>query len=373
VRGFEKRDACGGFANDELGGEPNGVGEGLVGILDAFDEDLGGCGSHLAEGLADGGETRVGVFGDEDVVEADDGDVARAGEADVFDGAYGPDGGGVVETEDGGEVEGAAEKLADGWIAELGRPGVFLEVDAELGDDVDADLLRDGVDGLPAGFGVEREGLALHEGDAPMPEIVEVLECEAGGAVVVEHEVGDAGNADVRGDSDGWKRNALAEIGVDEKEAIDGAADEKVRIFFDEIGMAEMTDGEVEITGLQEIFFNTEHESGEVAFAELGDDDADGVGEAGSEHAGVHIGPVLKFFGGVENALASLWRDGLGDGRVIEDDGDGGRREIEILSEDLEGNGLVCVRKLFSSGCHEAPELRGKNATVLHCRGCCME
>ena len=135
----------GGFADDELGGEPDGFGVGLVGSLDALDEESRLRTSHLVEGLADGGEAGVVVLGDDDVVEADDGDVARTGEAGVFDGADGADGGGVVEAEDGSEVVGAGEEIADGRVAEFGRPGVLLEVDAELGADGDADLLRDGL------------------------------------------------------------------------------------------------------------------------------------------------------------------------------------------------------------------------------------
>ncbi len=344
---------CSGFADDELGCEPDGFNEGLIGGLDALDEELGTGDAHFVQGLAHGGEAGVGVLGDEDVVEADDGDVAGAGEAGVFDGADGADGGGVVEAEDGGEVAGSGEEIADGRVAELGGPGVFFEIDAELGVDGDSDLLGDGVDGLPAGLGVEGEGLAFHKGDAPVTELVEVTEGETGSAVVVEDEIGDSGNADVGGDSDCGKGDALAQFGVDEKKTVDGAADEEVGVFLDEVGSAEMADGEVEIAGLKEIFFDAEHEAGEVALAELGDDDAHGVGEPGAKHAGVYVGTILEFFCRIENPLASLGRDGLGYGGVVEDDGDGCGREIKILGEYLEGDRPGRVGNLFFSGGHE--------------------
>jgi hypothetical protein len=126
--------------------------------------------------LAHGGEPRVEVLGDDDVVEADDGDVAGAGEAGVLNGADGANGGGVVEAEDGGEVVGAGEQIAYGRISELRLPDVFFEVDAEFGLDDDADLLRDADDGLPAGLGVEGVALAFHEGDAAVTEVVEMAE-----------------------------------------------------------------------------------------------------------------------------------------------------------------------------------------------------
>jgi len=162
------RGSGGRFADDELGCEPDGVGKGLIGRLNTFDEQLCGGQAHLVQGLTDGGEAGIRVFSDENVIESDDGDIAGAGEASVFDGTDGSDGGGVVETEDGGEVAGAAEEFADGWITELGGPGVFLEIDTELREDYDSDLLGDGVDGLPARFGIEGESLAFHEGYAAM-------------------------------------------------------------------------------------------------------------------------------------------------------------------------------------------------------------
>ena len=130
---------------------------------------------------------------------------------------------------------------------------------------------------------------------------------------MVEDDVGDAGSLDVRGDSDGGDRDAFAQLGVDEQETVDGAVHEEVGVLVDEVGAAEVADGEVEVAGLEEILLDTEHEAGEVAFAELRDDDPDGVGEPGAEHAGVQVGAVLKFFGGGEDTLACLRRDGFGD------------------------------------------------------------
>jgi hypothetical protein len=97
-------DACGRLAHDEFGLEPDDLGIGFVRGLDALDEVLCGSPAHLVEGLPDGGEPRVIVLGYDDVVEADDGDVARAVEAGVLDGADGSDGGGVIEAEHRGEV-----------------------------------------------------------------------------------------------------------------------------------------------------------------------------------------------------------------------------------------------------------------------------
>jgi hypothetical protein len=137
-------------------------------------------------------------------------------------------------------------------------------------------------------------------------KFVEVAECDAGGAVVVKDNVGDAGELDVGGDADGRKWDFFAEVGVDEEKAVDGAVDEELGILLNEIGAAEVTDGEVEVAGLEEELLDAEHEAGKVAFAKFGHDDANGVGEAGAEHPGVDVGAVLEFFGSVDDALAGV-------------------------------------------------------------------
>ena len=144
------------------------------------------------------------------------------------------------------------------------------------------------------------------------------------------------------------------EFGIDEEKAVDAAAHEELLILVFEIGLAEMADGEVEEAFLEEVLFDAEHDAGEVAFAEFGGDDADGVGETGAQHAGVQVGAVSEFFGGGVNALLGGGGDGLGDGRVVEDDGDGGGREIKILGEHFEGGRPVGVGDVLLCG-HRAP------------------
>jgi hypothetical protein len=61
----------------------------------------------------------------------------------------------------------------------------------------------------------------------------------------------------------------------------------------------------------------------------------DGVGETGAQHAGVQVGAVGEFFGGGVNASPGGGGDGGGHGRAVEDDGDGGWREANILGEHL--------------------------------------
>jgi len=120
--------------------------------MNALDKQLCRGPTHFVERLTNCGEPRIEVFSDDDVVKANHGDVGWAIEAGVFDCTNGSDGGRIVETEDGGEVTGAGEQIANRRIAKLGRPYIFFEEDAEFGSDDEADLLCDGYDGLPTGF-----------------------------------------------------------------------------------------------------------------------------------------------------------------------------------------------------------------------------
>jgi len=69
--------------------------------------------------------------------------------------------------------------------------------------------------------------LAFHEGDASVAEVVEMLEGEEGGSVVVEHDVRVALELLVSGDGDDGDAEGFVEGGVDEKEAVDGALGEE--------------------------------------------------------------------------------------------------------------------------------------------------
>ena len=83
-----------------------------------------------------------------------------------------------------------------------------------------------------------------------------------------------------------------------------------------------------------------------VALAEYGDQDADGAGVGAAEGAGDEVGAVAELAGGGADALASGFRDGAVGG-VVEDEGDGRRREVEVLGEHLEADARAGRRRGF--------------------------
>lgn len=343
------------FADNEFRGEPDDLRKSLLWILNTFDQNLGGGPSHRMQRLSDGSKAWVGVGGDQNVIETDDRDVAGAGESGIFDGPNSSDCSSVVEAEDRRKVAGTFKKFVDRRITKIGRPGVFLQINAELRLDYNSEPLRDGMDGPPARLGIKRERLSLHEGDAAVTKVVEVLQGEACGMVMIENNIGNTGNVEMGGDPYGRQRDLLAQLRIDQQQTIDGTADQQVRILLDEVRVTEMADSEVEIAGLEEILFNTGHKSGEVAFAELGYDDTDRIGKPRSQHASVHVGPVVKLFRGIEDALTRLRRYGLSHRRVVKDDRYRCRRKVQIIGKNLEGYRFRSVGELFPSGNHEAP------------------
>ncbi len=66
--------------------------------------------------------------------------------------------------------------------------------------------------------------------------------------------------------------------------------------------------------GLEELLFDTGHDLGEVAFAEVGRDDADGHAAAGAKGPGEEVGSVAEAVGGFADAVAGTLRDGAAGG-----------------------------------------------------------
>src|SRR6266702_3587656 len=87
-----------------------------------------------------------------------------------------------------------------------------------------------------------------------MAEAVEISEGKLGGALVVEDDVGDAGERDVSGDRDGGLGGGGLEMSVDGEDAFDAAGLEEARIFGYQVFAVAMVGGEEEVALLHEDF-----------------------------------------------------------------------------------------------------------------------
>ena len=94
-----------------------------------------------------------------------------------------------------------------------------------------------------------------------------------------------------------------------------------------------MADDEVEEAVLEQFIFDTANDGCRVAFADLRDDDADGVGAFLAEAARHGIGDVAVQCGGVQYAALGFLGDAVCSGLTVDDAGDGGLRELEHRGE----------------------------------------
>ena len=99
-----------------------------------------------------------------------------------------------------------------------------------------------------------------------------------------------------------------------------------------------MAGDEIEVSLLQEIVFDSAHDGGGIAVADFGDDDSDGEATLSAQGAGEEIGTIFELAGGGEDAIFGVLRDGIGDAGSIDDQGDGGGGEVEVLREFFEAH-----------------------------------
>lgn len=156
---------------------------------------------------------------------------------------------------------------------------------------------------------------------------------------MVENDVGNALDFVVAGDGDHRHREVEVPGSVNGDESVHGAFEEHARIFIDEIGTVAMTGDEVEIALLQEVVLDSAHDRGGVPVADFGDDDPNGEAALRAQGAGEEIGAVFEFAGSREDAVLGFLRNRVGDAGAVDDERDGGGREIEVLSEFLEAHG----------------------------------
>ena len=158
---------------------------------------------------------------------------------------------------------------------------------------------------------------------------------------MIQDNVGDALDVVMSGHGDDGHREVEIPGGVDGDETVDGAFQKHARILVDEIGAMAVAGDKVEIALLQEVIFDAAHDGSGIAVADLGDNDTDGKTALGAERAGKEIGTIFEFAGGSEDSVFGGLRDGIGDARAIDDQGDGGRGKCEVLRQLFQAHGFA--------------------------------
>ena len=177
----------------------------------------------------------------------------------------------------------------------------------------------------------------MHVGDLAMAEPIEVTEGKLGGAVMIEDNVGDPEEGSVTGDSDGGRMNHSLQLGIDCEDAVDAARLEKTGILGDEVFSVTVMRGKEEVALLHKNVSRSAKDLGVLAFAEFGKEDADGLGPEALERACNEAGLVAELLcSGLYSFAGGRWNGAAG--RIVQDEGDGCRTEVQVFGEHLEAD-----------------------------------
>ena len=160
-----------------------------------------------------------------------------------------------------------------------------------------------------------------------------MLKDESCGVVVIEDDVGDVGDVLMAGDGNGRNSVLLVNRGVNGNDAFDAAGEKQLEIRAHEFVVMVVGDGEEEEIVLAEEGFDTADDCCAVGIADFLGDHADGVAALDAERTREEIRTIVELVSGLEDAVAGVFGDGAGGGRIVENTGNGSRRKVEMQSE----------------------------------------
>ena len=151
----------------------------------------------------------------------------------------------------------------------------------------------------------------------------------------------------VAGDGDDGQRRVKVGVGVEQQQTLCAAVEQELGVVLDQLRLVIVAGGEVEEVLLQEVALDALHDDGEVAFAVLGDHDADRVAAGLVQVQSEVAGPVVELAGCFVDAAAGLGGEVLGQRRVVQNEGDSGLGDAEVRGEILQaGSFFRWVRSL---------------------------
>ena len=313
--------------------------------MDAAEHGFRSDGAHLAQRLANGGQTGILICGALNVIETDDGNVCWDAQSGLTKGANSSDSRDIIESENRSEWTAGFDEGCGDVIAELrGGLGPF-QLYGKGWRDAKSKLRSRVEDGLPAHLRIGTESLALDKCDVSMAQADKMIQGKVGSEVVIEDYVDNAGGFVVAGDGDHGEAQLEAPRSVDCDHSLDRAVEEQPGIFVDEVGAMVVAGDKIEIPCLQESIFDSAQNHSLVAFADFRNQDPDRKTALHTERAGKKVGAVIEFAGGGENEISCFWRDGACHGRAVDYDGNCGGRETEAIGQLFQANALARRRR----------------------------
>src|SRR6185312_15080429 len=221
-------------------------------------------------------EARMHRLRGSNIVESDDRDVARHMPPGIVQGGDGSDGRGIVEGEERGEMYAAREQLLCSRESRFAAGGCAFELYCQFRIHAQPQRRTDAANRVPTNAGVGAEGLALDEGDAAVPQVVQVPQGERHRGEVVDLDTGNVIPAAVAGDRDHGNPQLLEHGRVDRNDAFDRPGEQQARVGLQQVRAVAVADDEVEELLLQERVFDAAEHGGRVSLTDLRDHDADG-------------------------------------------------------------------------------------------------
>ena len=316
---------AGGLTNDETGADFGWRIDDGVGRFEAREQVIDGLGGEVAAGHADGGEGRDGVFGEMNVVEADEGEVVGDAKVGFEESVLDADCGHVVGTHDGGGPGGEREDFVHGIAAAVER---VIALDEPVGIGLEAGRLKATEEGgLAALRGAARER-AADEADVAMAEHGEVLDAFVDAGAVVDGEdtiEGACGGGVDEDERDVFGGETIQEEVFDAEghdgDAVDLALEHAAGAEFHGLGFVVGGADEDFVAAGDGDVFEILNEFGEEGVGNFRDDEAEQAAFSGDEGTGLGVGKVVEFGDGFPDAGGE---DGVDGGNVVDGAGDGG-------------------------------------------------
>jgi hypothetical protein len=163
--------------------------------------------------------------------------------------------------------------------------------------------------------------LTLDESDSSVAQCTEMLESEMCGEIVIEDDVGHAGNLLMTGDGNSGKRVRSSINRINSDDAFGGALLKNKRIFINEVSPVPMTHYEIEIAFVKEMVFDPRQNGGRVSLADLWDYYADRETPLLTKKARHEVGPVIEFKCGGADPFLGRMRNRLRARRPVDHQG----------------------------------------------------
>src|SRR5581483_1041950 len=160
---------------------------------------------------------------------------------------------------------------------------------------------------------------------------------------MVQDDVGYALHFIVPRDSYNRHRHVVMPGSIDGDQTVDGTIQKQLGILVYQIRAVAMAGDEVKITLVQKMVLNPAHDHGSVALTHFRDHNPDSETSLRAQRAGEKVGTIVEFSCRRKNPVFYLLQDRCGNWGLIDNEGDGGRGEPEIIRQLLQTHGAVAT------------------------------